>query len=529
MPNPPPRKSGQAIIFLMVVLVIGLLVVIWNFDLHRVITAKMRVRNAADSAALAAARWQGKALNMIGDLNLIQAALISLAYADYVEAYGEWVSNGRETSGEPEPEFEDYLDYGEYETLHELRSRVAYVGPLAAFAVAQQAALNNGAFHDPELAENLVIMAEEIRDRVSRRPYDNAFDEYADLLEDLAANGVAVSSYSLRLRRHPLTDKKFYGAIAQAVAGWWCDFYSYRHLLGTYEGFDSWGKLNTEFKYSDMLDLKLGKFRTGYRRYPDDTDGPRFPNSAAFNEGDNPDEFLEELLGYIGSSEVVEAFGDPASIDALYDGDVNPVEWHVYDSSWAKSWPRATYYNEETDDRGGRFPIHSNIRPEFNYMGAEAGIGVSAIVGRGILASSGNPTVELAYKTKAKAFGFLNVEDPNLQTGGALVPPHYFGFVFPAFEEVRLIHSDIGDKVLEADFFRHVTEHLESYLESGTEACQRDCRYCQLLVEWEDLDREEGLAWLEKAYHNPDDNPCKPDEESDKVWGAAGGGATGGT
>ena len=53
------KKSGQALIFLMMVVLIGLLVVIWNFDLHRVITAKMRVRNSTDAAALAAARWQG--------------------------------------------------------------------------------------------------------------------------------------------------------------------------------------------------------------------------------------------------------------------------------------------------------------------------------------------------------------------------------------------------------------------------------------------------------------------------------------
>jgi len=156
-------------------------------------------------------------------------------------------------------------------------------------------------------------------------------------------------------------------------------------------------------------------------------------------------------------------------------------------------------------------------------MGAEAGFVVSAPVGRGILASSGNELVELSYKTKAKAFGFLDAAT-------AMEPPHYFGFVFPAFREVRLVHSDIGDKVLEAAFFRHVTEHLGPYLDTGTAACHPQCRYCQLLLKWEELDRQKGLEWLERAYGDPDNNPCEPkDADTDDAWGKSGGGASGGS
>ncbi|MCF7817143.1 MAG: hypothetical protein K9M54_04610 [Kiritimatiellales bacterium] len=519
MPGPPTRKSGQAIIFLMVVVVVGLLVVVWNFDLHRIITAKIRVRNAADSAALAAARWQGYTLNMIGDLNLIQAAMISADYAAYESAL-----EGSE-SGEPEPQLEDYLDYGEYETLHELRSRLAFAGPLAAFAVAQQAAFNNGAFHDPELASNLEAMAETIRYKIDRPPYDNAFKEYANLLDRLVESGVAVSSYSLQLPNHPLVQEKFYGAIAQAMAGWWCPFYRYRNLLENYEGFDSWRKLNMDFKARYMLDLKLDEFDTGFIRQDDGSFVPKIPSSAV----PNTDDYLEELYSYLGANDIIAGFGDLDSVAALYEPELTDVQWHVYDSSWAKGWPRATYYDDETDERGGKFPIRADVRPEYDYMGAEAGFGISAPVGRGILASSDNPTVELVYKTKAKAFGFLDVEDPDLPTGGSLVVPHYFGFVFPAFQKVRLVHSDIGDKILNADFYRHVTEHLGSYLEAGPSACRPDCQYCRLLIQWETLDRQKGLEWLEKAYADPDDNPCKPEEEPDEVWGKAGGGATGGS
>lgn len=503
MPGPPTRKSGQAIIFLMVVVVVGLLVVVWNFDLHRIITAKIRVRNAADSAALAAARWQGYTLNMIGDLNLIQAAIISTSY--------DIDTNGVVTFFTP-PEAAD---------LHELRSRLAFVGPLAAFAVAQQAAFNNGAFHDPELASNLTAMAESIRYQIDRTPYDNAFKEYADLLDRLVESGVAVSSYSLRLPNHPLVQEKFYGAIAQAMAGWWCPFYRYRNLLENYEGIDSWRKLDMGFKFPYILDLKLDEF-SAVSLGQNGVTTANIPSSAL----PNADDYFDELYGYLASNDLVMAYGEPDMVYGIYEVD---AQWHVYDSSWAKGWPRATYYDDETDERGGKFPIRADVRPEYDYMGAEAGFGISAPVGRGILAGSDNPTVELTYKTKAKAFGFLDVEDPDLPTGGSLVPPHYFGFVLPAFQKVRLVHSDIGDKILNADFYRHVTEHLGSYLEAGTSACRPDCRYCRLLVQWETLDRQKGLEWLEKAYADPDDNPCKPEEEPDEVWGKAGGGATGGS
>ena len=488
----------------MVVMVVGLLVVVWNFDLLRVISAKIRVRNAADSAALAAARWQGRTLNMVGDLNLIQAALISVAYADWLDL----PKKGR-------PNFEDYLDaegyVAEYVDLHELRARLAFVGPLAAFAVAQQAAFNNGAFHDPELAENLALLAEDIRYRVEGSPYDNAFKDYADLLDQLVESGVAVGSYSLSLPNHPLVKEEFYGAIAQATAGWWCGFRDYRALLGDYDGFESWSKLVTEFKYRYMLDLKLGEFIAAT------ASGDLMPGSAMPDLAD----FKDELQAYLEEDRVIQDSGEPTLVEkGMYEA--VDIEWHVFDTSWARRWPSAAHYNDETEG-GSRFPIRTNIRPEYDYMGAEAGFGIAAPVGRGILASSGNETVELSYKTKAKAFGFLNTE-------GGMEPPHYFGFVFPAFHEVRLVHSDIGDKVLEAAFFRHVTEHLAPYLEMGPAACQPRCRYCQLLLEWETLDRQKGLDWLEKAFSDPDENPCEPkDAESDDAWGKAGGGASGGS
>jgi hypothetical protein len=501
MSHPSTKKSGQAIIFLMMVVLIGLLVVIWNFDLHRVITAKIRVRNATDAAALAAARWQGITLNMIGDLNLIQAAILS--------------NEAESQAGLP-----TFQVPSEIRELHELRARLAFIGPLAAYSIAQQTAFENGAFHDPALAEDVRFLAEEIREQEGYQPYDNAFDDYAELLELLADNGVAVGAFTPRIPAHPLTQEKFYGAIAQALAGWWCPMHDYEYELENYDGIDSWTKLDTEFDYNYVFDLKLDEFTS----VAANADIGSRPSVTSF---ETPDEFETALSNYLAITEetgIVPTFGQP---DYAYVG-MYPREpdaditWHVYNGSWARRWPKPTYYDEETDEEGGQFPLRSAVRPEYNYIGAVAGLSMSTPVGRGILSTTDNETVDLVYKAKAMPFG-------SLESNGGTETPYYLGIVFPSFEDVRLIHSDIGGRVLSAAFYRHMVEHLAAYLEGGPEASDPDCRYCKLLRKWETLDRETGLEWLEQAYEDDDNNPCEPDDDEDRSWGKTGGGSTGGS
>ena len=65
-------------IFIVMVVVILSFVVLWNIDLHKVIYVKSLSQNAGDSAALAGARWQAITLNLIGDLNVMQAVALKL-------------------------------------------------------------------------------------------------------------------------------------------------------------------------------------------------------------------------------------------------------------------------------------------------------------------------------------------------------------------------------------------------------------------------------------------------------------------
>lgn len=66
-------RRGQVAVFLLMALVILFFIVLWNFDLHKTIHVKNVSQTAGDSSALAAARWQGLALNLVGDLNIMHA------------------------------------------------------------------------------------------------------------------------------------------------------------------------------------------------------------------------------------------------------------------------------------------------------------------------------------------------------------------------------------------------------------------------------------------------------------------------
>ncbi|MCF7838493.1 MAG: hypothetical protein K9N49_07665, partial [Candidatus Marinimicrobia bacterium] len=175
-PRPPEARRGQALIFVVLAVVILAFVVLFVFDLHKTLFVKTRGRNAGDAAALAAARWQGIALNLVGDLNLLQAVAVSQALT---------------LGADPEPVAA---------VLGDLAARVNFVAPLIGFAAAQQAAKNNGLFVNPAFTAALLNHAAEVANEYPRRyplpPYRNdpepptAWDDYTGMLAELAAGGV---------------------------------------------------------------------------------------------------------------------------------------------------------------------------------------------------------------------------------------------------------------------------------------------------------------------------------------------------
>ncbi|MCK4981473.1 MAG: hypothetical protein KAS17_01050, partial [Victivallaceae bacterium] len=126
MPAKKYKEQGQVLIFAIVILIILLIATLFLFDLHSIIRSKIKLETAEQSAALAAAKWQARSLNLIGEINFVKAAdTLLLDIPTIGENDEERVASANKT-------------------LTEMQSRISFCGPLIAFGAAQQAAKNNG-------------------------------------------------------------------------------------------------------------------------------------------------------------------------------------------------------------------------------------------------------------------------------------------------------------------------------------------------------------------------------------------------
>ena len=131
------RQRGQALIFVVLVLIIAVFASFLVFDVSHLIKGKIKSRNAVDSAAIVGAQWQRNSLNLIGEINLIK---VSEAIFDFADSdANELSSPDEETRRQARDDAEAASD-----ELTELQLRVAFVGPMIGFGAAQQAAKNNG-------------------------------------------------------------------------------------------------------------------------------------------------------------------------------------------------------------------------------------------------------------------------------------------------------------------------------------------------------------------------------------------------
>jgi len=226
-------RSGQVMIFMALVLVILFLVVLWNFDLHKILFVKNRTRNAGDAAALAAARWQGISLNLIGNMNVLQAVAISDALM----------------RGE--------TNFPAAAAISDLQTRLCFTGPMTGFFAAQQAAKNNGIYVNSDFTDQIAEHAQEVRDEYNDRypvqPYLNdpspptCWDDYADMLTTASGQGIAAAADNMHLfydyanRDHYLLNPDFYDSVSSRSWCWF--FFNAMSLLENYSNWQDWPQL----------------------------------------------------------------------------------------------------------------------------------------------------------------------------------------------------------------------------------------------------------------------------------------------
>lgn len=432
-------------IFLIMTLLFLSIAIIWNFDLHGIIHLKMRSQNAADAAALAAARWQGITLNLIGDLNIMQAVALS--------------AGDEATAGQ----------------IAETQARLCYVGPLIGLAASQQAAKNNGIYVSQPFSARLMAHADSVRSdygAVFSEPYPDCWNEYGDMIASIAAAGVAAGPdntlfYTDYTGGHFLLTMAFYDAVAGRE---WCWFYWYAlTLLQTYLDYQSWPALppsvpQTQPENSEIFGLGLTTVAT-------------LPGGTATIGNMNQLRTERALSGQIISNSV-------ASTTAT---------WFVYDALKWTDWAIM---------KDASFPVfpEKRIKTQYDYAGADAVVRISAVADR---LMPGKSDRSLSCTAAAKPFGGLTTAD------GSIIRPDTYGIVLPAFHDVRLIPVDAasssGGGAYDLSWREHITDHLPVYLDNGPEGLDAACWYCQQLRTWENpVFRQSGLDWL-----NDTNNTCE--------------------
>lgn len=168
-------KNGQVAIFLVLILAGIALFFALNVDIFISARAKNRLQNAADASAMAMAKWQGIALNLIGDLNLAHLAAVCR-------------SNENAVAG-----------------IVGLQRRIAFIAPTIGLAQANQLAYKNGVARSREMKQIMDLVI------------DHAPPDYRRMLETATRTPIRIGVDNAAFIRagieDPRLDPDFYLAV----------------------------------------------------------------------------------------------------------------------------------------------------------------------------------------------------------------------------------------------------------------------------------------------------------------------------
>jgi len=462
------RRAGQTlpVVVWMVAIVVVLLVVV--FDIFLSARAKMHLANTGDAAALAAARWQGTTLNLIGDLNLAHLA----AACD-----------------------ETLLPTDRTNVIHginALAERLAFAGPVMGFHAANEAVrLNHEAnlAHrndrtvpvDHDLAE---ILRREITYARAEIPptasWPSKGGDYADMLQGILNAGVFVGADNARLftsgiqGNHVYYSPGFYDAARpNGAQQWFC--YRYNRHAGLIDAVDAKPHPSPE----DLEAHSTASFENaGFF-------GVAVEAHHVLLEDVSPDaaNVLAQLWhDYVGTPEV-----DASRIresGLLFDPH---FKWFFLSPSgiWRK-------WYELDKDNEGILPLVGTVRTEYDVYGAMA----ATRVRRSIVTISSPVTNAVNWMAAAKPFGCLPWGARVTDMFGEWEPQGILDrapLVMPAYSFVRLIPlGGVGEANLyKADI--KLINHWQ-HLRDGIRV--PGCPLCQCIDWWENGGYEEMIKWF---------------------------------
>ncbi len=230
------NESGQVLMLGIIMILILLFAIFFFFDIHNIIRGKMKLETAEQAAALSAASWQAKSLNLVGELNLLIAAENILK--DTNIAIPEHLND---------KEISDFAKgNARIKSLNEMQSRITFIGPLIALSAAQQTAKNNGiaavrATSNADEPQNVADDFNEYYDRLSSENniYLGIYNlsvhgylwqtPYRSLLRQIIDDGIAVRPSATITGIEGITpsyigDESLYRAVIACSKGYpaWC-------------------------------------------------------------------------------------------------------------------------------------------------------------------------------------------------------------------------------------------------------------------------------------------------------------------
>lgn len=463
-PGQTNRRRGQIVLVVVFMLAALAILLFVNVDVFLAARSKNRLTDAGDAAALAAARWQGLTLNLIGELNL--------AHLDAACKYAD------------DPAMSSNVCAG----IAALQERLAFAGPLMGCYDANRAAHLN---HVVEYADSRLIL-NDVLQRASYLPdtptWPGKGGDYSLMLQAAFAEGAAMGVDNAKLYNldfsgdHPLYNRDFYEAIEGED---WCWFFFRPDYLARLKSFSGWGELPPGEQVITQWNPEF--FGCGVR-----------PASGWTLAGaPDVDALLLDLAARFGLPNVNAATLDKGfhgtpdlfGTDARHGGAVEH-RWWFYDADW-----RPWYEMDPTSD--DRLPIVSEVRDEFNLFGASAAARVYAEIG----AVTPDVATNLNWWTAAaKPFG--RRETPYGVCPVTEYDPSFgvrpFPLVTPDFTDVRLIPlagaSERRLGTADLNWVVHTRDHVRSCVGGLTFG---GCRYCAALKKWNDAEfRRKGVDWL---------------------------------
>lgn len=343
-------RAGQAILLLLSLLIAMAMLSFWVLDIRSFIMNRLIAQDGGDAAALAAARWQAAGLNLCGELNLIQAYMLT----------------------------DDKENVYAAQALHELRLRVQLTTPILAAHAAQLVAEENDL---PEIPDGTKYVRE-FRDSVLLDGfYEGAEEDLREMLILLARDPIRAVPMSGIFEdsefHNYLIDETFYDAILSRN---WCYFYK-NPFLKNYSSRKDFGPV-PKMRMAPFFDLRLSSKQSSLDRLEIINTLSDQLTSIGHPPLQNPTEKPENELTDAERERYVDQIH-------VIGGGSFPIQWTIYEESDWREW---------TQMHPGNLPIQGHLKEGYDYDGANIALAVQL--------------KNTYWIATAKAFGRIGRESP---------------------------------------------------------------------------------------------------------------------